>query len=305
MMVPILMYHDIAERAAGGSRLCVPPAAFAAQLGYLAANGFSTVTARELAARTSLPARTAVITFDDGFADFHSHALPLLRQYGFTATVFVTTGWIADAGRHSAGIRPAAMLTWSQIAEAAQAGIEIGAHSHGHPQLDQLGAGRLRSELTLSKSLLEDALGTPVPGLAYPFGYSSPRVRRVAAESGYTYACAVGNTLARPQRDDFALDRLTVRAGLDLDTFGRAVHGQDISRIYRTDRVLNRGYAILRRGRAIVTGVPVRALQRPQPARAPRRSPVPQRLRADAEHWPHRGAGCLLLAAGRQALSGG
>src|SRR5271154_2792634 len=102
MMVPILMYHDIAARAAGGSRLCVPPAAFAAQLGYLAANGFSTVTARELAARASLPARTVVITFDDGFADFHSHALPLLRQDGFTATGFVNTGWVAHPGRQPA-----------------------------------------------------------------------------------------------------------------------------------------------------------------------------------------------------------
>jgi peptidoglycan/xylan/chitin deacetylase (PgdA/CDA1 family) len=263
-MVPILMYHDIAERAAGGSRLSVPPRNFAAQLDYLTANGFTTVTAGELAAilavGASPPARTVVLTFDDGFGDFHARALPLLRQHGFTATVFVTTGWVADAGRHSAGTRPATMLTWSQIVEAASAGIEIGAHSHGHPQLDQLGGDRLRSELTVSKFLLEDALGARVPGLAYPFGYSSARVRRAAAGAGYTYACAVGNALPRPQRDDFALDRLTVRADLDLDTFALAVQGQGISRIYRTDRALTRGYAILRRGRAIVTGVPIRAL---------------------------------------------
>jgi peptidoglycan/xylan/chitin deacetylase (PgdA/CDA1 family) len=269
-MVPILMYHDIAERAAGGSRLCVPPREFAAQLGYLAANGFTTVTAGGLAAALAagdpLPARTVVLTFDDGFADFHAHVLPLLRRCGFTATVFVTTGWIADAGRHSAGHRPGQMLAWSQVAESASAGIEIAAHSHGHPQLDQLGGGRLRSELTVSKSLLEDALGAPVPGLAYPFGYSSAQVRRAAAEAGYRYACAVGNDLARPDRNGFALDRLTVRAGLDLDSFARAVHGQGISRIYRTDRVLTRGYAILRRGRAIVTGVPLRALRRLHPA---------------------------------------
>jgi peptidoglycan/xylan/chitin deacetylase (PgdA/CDA1 family) len=263
-MVPILMYHDIAERAAGGSRLSVPPRDFAAQLGYLAANGFTTVTAGELAAMlavgASLPPRTVVITFDDGFADFHAHALPLLLEHGFTATVYITTGWVADAGLHSAGRRPATMLTWSQIVEAASAGIEIGAHSHGHPQLDQLRPDRLRSELTVSKSLLEDALGAEVPGLAYPFGYSSARVRRAAAEAGYTYACAVGNALSRPQRDDFALNRLTVQASLDLDTFARAVQGQHIARIYRTDRALTRGYAVLRRGRAIVTGVRVRAL---------------------------------------------
>jgi peptidoglycan/xylan/chitin deacetylase (PgdA/CDA1 family) len=262
-MVPILMYHDVAARAAGGSRLCVPPQDFAAQLDYLATNGFTTITAGGLAAALatgdSLPARTVVLTFDDGFADFHEHALPLLRRYGFTATVFVTTGWVADAGRHSAGRRPGKMLTWSQVVEAAWAGIEIGAHSHGHPQLDQLGADRLRNELRVSKSLLEDTLGAHVPGLAYPFGYSSARVRRAVADAGYSYACAVGNALPSPQRDDFALARLTVRADLDLDTFGRAVHGQGIPRIYRADRALTRGYAILRRGRAVVTGVQVRA----------------------------------------------
>jgi peptidoglycan/xylan/chitin deacetylase (PgdA/CDA1 family) len=258
-MVPILMYHDIAERTAAGTRLCVPPRDFAAQLGYLADNGFSTVTAGALAAGAAVKERTVVLTFDDGFADFHAHALPVLNRYGFTATVFVTTGWIADAGRYSAGQRPGTMLSWSQVAEAAAAGIEIGAHSHGHPQLDQLGKDRLQSELTISKGLLEDALGAQVPGLAYPFGYSSSRVRRVAAEAGYSYACAVGNVLPHPEADGFALGRLTVRAGLDLDTFGRAVHGRGISRIYRTDRALTKGYAILRRGRAIMAGVSVRA----------------------------------------------
>ena len=263
-MVPILMYHDIADRTAGGSRLGVPPQDFAAQLGYLATNGFTTITAGGLAAALAagdpLPARTVVLTFDDGFADFHEHALPLLSQYGFTATVFVTTGWVADAGHHSAGHRPGKMLAWSQVVEAAWAGIEIGAHSHGHPQLDQLGADRLRTELAVSKSLLEDTLGARVPGLAYPFGYSSARVRLAVAEAGYSYACAVGNALPHPRRDGFALTRLTVRADLDLDTFGRAVHGQGISRIYRTDRALTRGYAILRRSRALATGVTVRGL---------------------------------------------
>jgi peptidoglycan/xylan/chitin deacetylase (PgdA/CDA1 family) len=263
IMVSILMYHDIATRAAGGSRLSVPPRAFAAQLDYLASNGFTTVTAGAaaaiLAAGAPFPARAAVLTFDDGFADFHQCALPLLSRYGFTATVFVTTGWIADAGRRSVGRRPGTMLTWSQIGEAAAAGIEIGAHSHGHPQLDQLGLGRLLAELNVSRSLLEDMLGAPVPGLAYPFGYSSPRVRRAAAGAGYAYACAVGNMVTGVAEDRFALPRLTVRPGTGLDTFGLAVYGRGISRIYRTDRALTRGYAILRRGRAIMTGVPVRA----------------------------------------------
>jgi peptidoglycan/xylan/chitin deacetylase (PgdA/CDA1 family) len=262
-MLPVLMYHEIAAPPDTDSKLAVPLQAFARQLEYLASHGFSTLTASAVAtavaARAPLPARAVVLTFDDGFADFHERALPLLRRYGYTATLFVTTGWIADAGPRAAGRRPGRMLTWSQIIEAASEGIEIGAHSHGHPQLDQLGQKRLSAELTVSKRLLEDALGTPVPGLAYPFGYSSARVRRAATDLGYTYACAVSNVLAGPERDPFALPRLTVRASTQESIFGHAVHGQEISKIYRTDRALTKGWAVVRRARAIVTGVPVRA----------------------------------------------
>jgi peptidoglycan/xylan/chitin deacetylase (PgdA/CDA1 family) len=177
LRVPILMYHEIAARPETASRLAVPPAAFAAQLAYLHDAGFSTVTFADAAAALAgetdrLPARPVVLTFDDGFADFHREALPLLQRYGFTATVFVTTGWIADAGAYKAGRGPGQMLCWNQIREAAGAGVEIGAHSHGHPQLDQIAPGQLHNELAISKALLEDGpcsawpirSATPVPG---------------------------------------------------------------------------------------------------------------------------------------------
>lgn len=262
-MVPILMYHEISGHPDIAGKLAVPPRTLAGQLEYLASHGFTTCTVSALAAAlatgTPLPERAVVLTFDDGFADFHECALPLLHRYGCAATLFVTTGWIADAGQRATGRRPGRMLAWSQIIEAAASGIEIGAHSHCHPQLDQLGRSRLWAELTVSKGLLEDALGTPVPGLAYPFGYSSARVRRAAIGADYAYACAVGNVLAGPRHDPFALPRLTVRATTGESAFGLAVRGQGISKIYRTDHVLTRGWAVVRRTRAIVTGVPVRA----------------------------------------------
>jgi peptidoglycan/xylan/chitin deacetylase (PgdA/CDA1 family) len=254
------MYHEIATRHDTSSRLAVSPDSFAAQLALLHVAGFTTLTVSGLASALAedparLPERAVLITFDDGFADFHREALPLLDKYGFTATVFVTTGWIADAGSYAAGRSPGRMLSWSQIREAAKTGVEIGAHSHQHPQLDQISSDRLRDELTTSKVLLEDGLGMPVPALAYPFGYSNARVRRVARETGYAHACAVGNASVRPGGDSFALPRLTVRRSTRPATFEHIVRGQKESAIFLKDRSLTKAWAMVRRTRAFLAGV--------------------------------------------------
>jgi peptidoglycan/xylan/chitin deacetylase (PgdA/CDA1 family) len=250
------MYHQIADRPEAADRLAVSPDAFAGQLERLAAGGFSTLTAAALAAALhggpALPERPVVLTFDDGFADFHSRALPLLLRHGFTATVFVTTGWIADARRPAVG-RPGPMLSWSQIAEAASAGVEIGAHSHTHPELDQLAEDRLRFELKHSKALLEDRLGRPVPGLAYPFGYSNAQVRRAAREAGHQYACAVANTAVGPRWDAMALPRLTVRRSTSPRVFDQIATGR-VPLIFVKDRSLTKGWSVVRRARAALGG---------------------------------------------------
>jgi len=256
--VPVLMYHEVAARTDTASRLAVPPDAFAAQLAYLQAAGYTTVTmsalAAALAGRGELPGRPVVLTFDDGFADFHETALPLLQRHGFTATVFVTTGWVEDAGP-AARPRPARMLTWQQVLEVAAAGVEVGAHSHTHPELDQLRAPQLERELRDSKSRLEDRLGGPVPALAYPFGYSSARVRQAARDAGYQHACAVGNAIAGAVGDPFARPRLTVRRSTSLPTFERMVRGRQVPVIFAKDRALTRGWAVVRRTRAAVRRV--------------------------------------------------
>ncbi len=116
----------------------------------------------------SLPDRPVVLTFDDGYADFHSQAMPLLDRYDFTATLFVTTGWVRDAKGSPDRPPPGPMLSWTQIEEALSAGIEIAAHSHTHPQLDQLSPARLRHELATGKSVLEDRLGIPADWTRLP-----------------------------------------------------------------------------------------------------------------------------------------
>lgn len=253
--VPILMYHEIAEPAQTSSHLAVSPGLFARQLAYLHGAGFHTMTAGALAESldgggSTPPGRALVLTFDDGFEDFHRTALPLLDRYGFTATLYVTTGWVQDNGPLPAGRRPGRMLSWRQISEAAQAGIEIGAHSRLHPQLDQLPSAVLREELRVSKEQLEDRLGSPVPGLAYPFGYSNSRVRQEVRDAGHRYACAVGNTLLGEAPDLLALPRLTVRQSTSMQAFQQFTGSRNVPMIFLKDRTMTKSYAMVRRTRA-------------------------------------------------------
>lgn len=253
--VPILMYHSVATSPDPRVLdLSVHPDRFGDQLEVLAEAGYTTMTFSAvrgaLAGGQALPAKPVVLTFDDGYADFHREALPRLVAYGATATLFVTTGWLADAGRHASGRPLDRTLCWEQVGDIDAAGIEIGAHSHSHPQLDQLPDHLLDEELRTSRCLLEDRLGHRVTSLAYPYGYSSGRVRRAAAAAGYERAASVANTAAGPGNDAYAVPRLTVRRATGTDRFRRIVAQQDLPALFLRERVLTAGFAAVRRSRA-------------------------------------------------------
>jgi peptidoglycan/xylan/chitin deacetylase (PgdA/CDA1 family) len=253
--VPVLMYHSVSYAPAASTQaLSVRPAMFAAQLGYLRNQGFSGLTFGELCQRRRsgqpLPARPIVLTFDDGYADLIEAALPIMIEQGFPATVFVTTGWLRGAARYAAGTPPDHMLAWDQLAELSSAGVEIGAHSHSHPQLDQISEPRLRVELTSSRRLLEDRLGSPVCSLAYPYGYSSKRVRAVAREIGYLQAAVVANAVAAPACDPFGVPRLTIRRSTSLAVFARVANQQRIGLLYAPAHAITTGWAVVRRTRS-------------------------------------------------------
>src|SRR3984957_8858251 len=121
LLVPVLMYHEVGGITGPPSKPAVAPGVFAEQISYLRDAGFTTISAGALAASLAgggkeLPERPVVITFDDGYGDFYSQALPLLKQHGQTATLFQTTGGVGVAGREKR------MMNWREITEAAEAG---------------------------------------------------------------------------------------------------------------------------------------------------------------------------------------
>jgi len=229
--LPILMYHSVSDDPGGrnGRPLTVTPGTFAEHVAYLDGEGFSGHSVRELVealdGRAELGPKPVVLTFDDAYRDFHTDALPVLRHHGFSATVYVTTGYIGSATNPLTGDRRhhRPVLSLEQLRELVAAGIECGAHSHTHPQLDDVSPARLEDEVRRPKEVLEDALQTPVLTFAYPYGYHDQAAKDAVAAAGYSAACRVGNLACEPGDDRFALPRLTVRSRTDVRRLGRLV----------------------------------------------------------------------------------
>jgi peptidoglycan/xylan/chitin deacetylase (PgdA/CDA1 family) len=122
------------------------------------------------------------LTFDDGFRNFNRHALPVLREYGFPATVFVVSercgGW--NDWVQPDGIPRLELMGWRELEEVAAAGVELGAHTATHPHMNGLDDSCLERELVSSKDAIEGHIGRAVTTFAYPYGEGNARVRAAA-----------------------------------------------------------------------------------------------------------------------------
>jgi peptidoglycan/xylan/chitin deacetylase (PgdA/CDA1 family) len=231
--IPILMYHSISDRAQPRFRkYTLSPARFAEQMAYLTQQRYLTLTVSQyVAARTSggeLPEPAVVLTFDDGYTDFYTAALPVLQCYNLVATLYISTGFVNGNSRFLQRERETErpMLTWEQLNEVAVSGIECGAHGHRHLQLDVVPSAIARAEITRSKQILEENLSRTITSFAYPYGYYRPAVQRLVREAGYSSACAVRYAMSSPSDDPFALSRLMVPGGIRLPQFAELLAGR-------------------------------------------------------------------------------
>jgi peptidoglycan/xylan/chitin deacetylase (PgdA/CDA1 family) len=218
MNISIFLYHSISNNVQTGSRYFeITPQRLKADMVYLKDHAFNPLTITEIADHlrsniSSLPDRPVAITFDDGFQNFYSHALPILSQFGFPATLYITTGYIGQncGWLNSQEGRPYPMLSWGEINECSRSGIEIGSHSHTHPQLDILPSREAICEIRDSKQILEDHLGIPIKTFAFPHGYHTKQLISTINEAGYSSCCIVENTITTSNSDVFRLPRLNI-----------------------------------------------------------------------------------------------
>ncbi|MFC1430431.1 polysaccharide deacetylase family protein [Streptacidiphilus sp. N1-3] len=255
--VPVFLYHSVVEDPPGWiAPFTVTPRVFTEQLDRIADAGLTVVPLRRLVAALrggpALPPRSAVLTFDDGFADFYWTVAPALADRDLPATLYVTTGAVHAPGGAPRGslLPPAAMLNWRQIATLDACGIEIGGHTRTHPQLDTQSGRRLCDEVAGCKQDLEQLLSHPVEAFAYPHGYSSPSVRRKVQKAGWSSACGVGYAFSSPNDHALRISRLMVRADTPPELFRAWTEGRGAPVAPLPEQLRTRGWRAYRRLRA-------------------------------------------------------
>jgi peptidoglycan/xylan/chitin deacetylase (PgdA/CDA1 family) len=227
--VPILNYHRIAADGPPGlARYRMAPDAFHGQMRWLRRQGYHAVTfadlARHAATRQPFRGRPVLITFDDGYRDFHGIAWPILQAHDFVAEVFIVTDHVGTAAHWDAGLGPPApLMGWAEIQELGAAGIRFGSHMASHSHMNTLSSGEIVREAVRSRALLERALDTPCTSIAAPFGEARDRFVRIAARCGYGIGVTTEPGFAHPGSDLMRLPRIEVPGHWSLGQFANAV----------------------------------------------------------------------------------
>ena len=215
----ILMYHNIAVPPKGARipNLYVTPGMFRFQMWYLKTAGFKVMSVQDLLAAVEAGEgrrrNMAAITFDDGFVDFYDNAYPMLKAYGYPATVYVVSGQVNGWNAWDTQIDTVrkSLMDWGRITEISKHGIQIGSHTKTHPALTKLSPGSLTDELVGSKREIEERLNRPVDHFCYPYGDCDDRVKDAVKNAGYHYAVVTQRGHVVPGNDPFALRRVPVK----------------------------------------------------------------------------------------------
>lgn len=200
-VVPIMMYHHV-EGSSTPRANYVTPEKFEWHMDYLKKHGYRVISLAELTgrikAKSPIPHNSVVITFDDGYANNYDQAFPVLKKYGFPATIFAVAGLVGQDG----------YLTWDQIREMERSGVTVGSHTLDHPYLPELSTEEQRRQIMDSKLLLEQGTGHRIDHFAYPSGGFDESSKALVREAGYQAACTTNRGFDPSNSDLFELNRI-------------------------------------------------------------------------------------------------
>jgi len=226
--IPVLIYHEIATDGRPAGETVIALDRFEAQMRHLAAAGYQTLSMDELVAvmhgERAAPAKAVVLTFDDGWKNV-LNAVPILDRYRMKASFWIITG--AGIGRD--------YLEWSDVERLARnPRFQVESHTVSHPwdakdnlvtwlagSIPGKDAVAVRAELVDSKATLEARLGRRVDYLAWPVGWYTEEMVRMAKEAGYRALLTAEDGANAPGDDVFHIKRVFVDGACDMASFRR------------------------------------------------------------------------------------
>jgi peptidoglycan/xylan/chitin deacetylase (PgdA/CDA1 family) len=262
LRIPILMYHSISDERESGHPyfwINTSPRRFSEHMKFLHDNDYKVIPLSEAVGmikgegyeyqswlhdrqalsspgasirHSPIPSQSSskkfvVLTFDDGYRDFYTHAFPVLRKFGFTATVFLPTEFI---GNDHPGLCSKQHLAWDEIRELAGRGITFGSHTCTHPQLHEVNPEALQEELVRSRFIINKEVGTCTE-FCYPYKFPEQDANFVSTLSktlkSEGYGCCLSTRIGIDHEvaDLFAMKRIPVNSGDDLSLFDAKLNG--------------------------------------------------------------------------------
>ena len=224
LSIPILMYHhvgDWGESRADWAPWVVRSKEFRAQMDWLVANGFHTITFRELLAGQkageSLPAKSVIISFDDGWSAQEGVVRAELEPRGLHAVFFVYTAAVGATPNNSG------YISWEQLRILESAGHEVQSHTVSHGRLTDMPPSQLDREMRESRATIEREMHHSVEVVAYPFGIYDERVMRAASAAGYLIGLRADADLVVGKPLQYRMPRIRVGYDDGIEVFAEAM----------------------------------------------------------------------------------
>ncbi len=229
-----ITYHRFGDVPA--DPYCVSPAAFAAQMRWLADRNLLVSlddVQRFIAGHKELRPNAVLVTIDDGCQSLYREALPILRDYQVPAIAFVSAGLVGASTISTDHPEPYA--TWDELGQLRDAGVEIGSHAFDHRSLGRMDGAAARDQAVHSRELISARIGSPTRSFAYPFGTRADfdtETDRLLADAGYQIAFNSLHGAIRPGMEPISLPRVKIEGGEGLLMFQLACRGaMDVWRV--------------------------------------------------------------------------